>query len=394
MPHIQHDGESPWIVTVRDADLNEVESCHGYERLRMELVDNGVGDFSLVLSDNHVSYDALTTEGAGIVVRPVGHSEVVCSGYISDVYVTESRDTDVGGLAVTGFTDDILLAGETGFPNTAVDIPTGSTTTLGVEVDSETGAAETVMKSFVGNNIGPAAGIVRRRYSFLNIPASAGLGASSTWTSRFDNLLSLCQQIATVAGLSFRIAQSAPGELTFYVWEPTFNVEARFSVKAQNLTSAVLALRAPNQTETIVGGDGEGLARIFTRRETAGLEATYGRRMSKFMSRAGLTDLAELQQEMEVELVEGLPEGGMTLYPIELPNLRYGVHYRLGDRVSAVIRGIELVEPVRRVVIEHEPGKPVDVVPTVGLPIGDGEEPEDHPLIRSMIRNVASEMRS
>jgi hypothetical protein len=204
----------------------------------------------------------------------------------------------------------------------------------------------------------------------------------------------LCQQIATVTGLSFRVAQSAPGELTFYVWQPTFNVEARFSVNAQNLTSAVLALRAPNQTETIVGGDGEGLARIFTRRQTAGLEATYGRRMSKFMSRAGLTDYAELQQEMEVELVEGLPEGGMTLYPIELPNLRYGVHYRLGDQVSAVIRGVELVQPVRRVVIEHEAGKPVDVTPTVGLPIGDGEQPEDHPLIRSMIRNVASGMRS
>jgi Siphovirus ReqiPepy6 Gp37-like protein len=392
--HIKHDGESPWVVTVRDIDLNEVEFCRGYEKLRMELVDNGVGDFSLALSSDHAAYDALTQEGAGLVIRPIGHDEVACSGFISDVYVTESRDTDVGGISVTGFTDEVLLAGELGYPNTTVDVATGTTTTFGVERDSRTGAAETVLKAFVSNNIGPAAGIVRRRYPFLNIPASTGLGASSTWTSRFDNLLTLCQEIATVAGLSFRIAQSGPGELTLYVWEPEFNVEARFSIQAQNLTSAVLALRAPNQTDTIVGGDGEGTARIFTRRETAGLEAAYGRRLSKFMSRAGITDYAELQQEMEVELVEGLPEGGMTLYPVELPNLRYGVHYRLGDRVSAIVRGIELVEPVRRVVIEHEPGKPVDVIPTVGLPIGDGEEPEDHPLIRSMIRNVASGMRS
>jgi Siphovirus ReqiPepy6 Gp37-like protein len=394
MPHLTPDGEALWAVNVRDIDLQEIETCKGYEKLRMNLLNNAVGDFSLSLPDNHVAYDALTAEGAGIVARPLGHSDVTMSGFVTDVYVTENRDSEVGGVTVVGLTDDILLAGEVGYPNTAVDVPTGSTTTFGVENDSETGPAETVLKAFVANNIGPAAGITRRRYPFLNIPATTGLGTSGTWTSRFDNLLTLCQQIAINGGLSFRVAQSAPGELTLYVWEPTFNVEARFSVNAGNLTSAVMSLRAPNQTDVIVGGDGEGTARIFTRRETAGLEATYGRRMSKFMSRQSITDYAELQQELDVELQEGLPEGGITLYPVELPSLRYGVHYRLGDEVSAIVRGIELIQPVRRVVIEYEPGRSVDVIPTVGLPIGDGEMPEDAPIVRDMIRNVNSGMRN
>ena len=395
MPTVTPDGEALWTVNVRDFDLEEVETCKGYQRLRMNLLNNAVGDFSLSLPDNHVAYDALSSEGSGIVVRPLGNPEVTMSGYITDVYVTENRDSPVGGITVVGLTDEILLAGEIGYPDTSTDITTGpSTMTLGVENDSETGPAETAMKAFVANNIGPAAGITRRRYPFLNVPATAGLGTSGTWTSRFDNLLTLCQQIAINGGLAFRIAQSAPGELTFYVWEPTFNIEARFSVNAGNLTSAVMSLRAPNQTDVIVGGDGEGTARIFTRRETAGLEATYGRRMSKFMSRQSVTDYAELQQELDVELQEGLPEGGITLYPVELPTLRYGVDYRLGDKVSAIVRGIELIQPVRRVVIEYEPGRAPDIVPTVGLPIGDGEMPEDAPIVRDMIRNVQSGMRS
>jgi hypothetical protein len=394
MAHIARDGESPWTINVRDKTMHEVETCKGYDRMRMNLFDNGVGDFSLVMSSSHPAYPHLIEPGAGIVVRPLGHSEVTMSGYVADVYVTESRDANVGGVSVVGFTDEILLAGETGFADPDTDIPTNTTTTIGVQNDSRTGPAETVLKDFVAANIGPTAGIVRRRYPFLQIEPTVGLGPTDTWTSRFDNLLTLCQQIATNADLSFRIVQSAPGQLTLYVWEPQFIPEARFSVQAGNLTSAVLSLRAPNQTEVIVGGDGEGTARLFSRRVTFGLDTDYGRRVSKFMSRQSITDYDELQREMDVELKEGLVTAGITLYPVNLPTLQFGVHYRLGDRVSAVVRGIELVEPVRRVVIEHEAGKAADTVPTVGLPIGDGELPEDAPIVRDMIRNVNSLSRS
>lgn len=388
------DGESPWSITVRDVDMNEVQFANGYERLRLDLVDSGIGEWSLRLATDHPAAIHMLEPGAGIVVRPRGLDTVVTSGPVADLFITEDRDTQVSQITANGFTDDILLS-ELIYIDPTDDVPTGSTTTYSFQRASITATnAETALKQFVADNIGPTAGISRRRYPFLNIPASQGLGPVGTWRSRFGSLLEMCQRIVTYAGLSFRIVQSAQGQLTLEVWEPEIREDVRFSTQAQNLTSAVLSYRAPNLTEVIVGGEGEGVNRIFTRRTVPGLADTWGRRVSKFMSRASIDNYNELQQEAETELVEGAVTAGMTLYPIEQTGTLYGVDYQLGDSVAAVVHDVELVEPVRRVVIEHEAGSAPDIQPNVGLPNTGQERPEDAPLIRSIINNLSSLMRS
>jgi hypothetical protein len=614
MPHLESgfevDGQSPWNVTARDINLFEVEQANGYERLRMDLRDSNVGEWTLRIKRNHPAAPYLLQPGSGIVVRPIGHSGVVMSGFIEYMYITESANNEEDNLTFVGFTDEILLS-ELAFPDPSADVSTTGASTFAQTDDVRSGPAETALKGYVSANIGPAAGIVRRRYPFLNIPATAGLGALGIWKARFHNLLELCRQIAVYGNLSFRVAQSAPGEVTLYVWEPAQRLDVRFGVKANNLTSAVLTYRAPNMTEGVVGGGGEGAARIFARRTEGGesvlvltdatddyvstpdhasldivgdldiraevsvdnwddlgstsggatlfskwLESTnnrsylfrvsetgflrfnwssdgtnnlsatstnavgltpgrhalrvtidvnngasgrtitfykstsldgswtqieqivqagvtsidvgsalgtigwfsgvgdagyaammvhrvevrsgiggtvvadpdlrslardttsfvdsagrtwtlqgdaeisappaiedWGRRVVRFLDQRNEDTVAGLWQAADTDLYEAAVTGGMTLYPIEYPGTLFGVDYDLGDIVAAVVDDIEIVQPVRRVVIEHEAGRPPDVVPSVGLMGEDGESPEDAPLIKSIIRNITTLMR-
>jgi hypothetical protein len=628
MAHFTRSGTSPWNVSVRDINLNEVETANGYFNLRMDLRESDVGQWTIRLPMNHPAVAHLLQPGSGIVVRPVGHDDVVMSGWTAEMFITETRadstsvatggEAGTGGATFVGFTDEVILT-ELAYPDPDVDVTESGLTTFGVAHDTRTGPAETVLKAYVEENIGPSAGILRRRYPFLNIPATTGLGASNTWAARFDSLLQLCHEIATYGGLSFRVVQSAPGQVSLEVYESQTLSEIRFSVNAGNLTSALLTYRAPDSTEGVAGLSGEGTARSFTRRQsngisvlaldgasgnyastpdhsslditgdldirvifrldqyppasaqaflgkweqlsgqqqsyvvtvqptglvtffwttdgtdatqlssamatsittmvrsdgTVGMRVTFdvnngagqkvvrffeldeggdingpwssrqtnttagttsifsssaplvagaqdvsgggvnnvsgiilagqvrngidgtivadvdfakqaagdtsfiddtgkiwtvqgdafltgpppvienwGRRVVKFLDRRSDDTLGEAQRAIDTVLIDDAITAGMQLYPIEQEGTLYGVDYRLGDKVAAVVQGVELVEPVRRVVITHEPNKPVDVVPTVGLPIGDGESPEDAPLIRSMLRNLTSVTRS
>jgi hypothetical protein len=611
MPHLESgfevDGQSPWNVTARDINLFEVEQANGYERLRMDLRDSNVGEWTLRIKRNHPAAPYLLQSGSGIVVRPIGHPGVVMSGFIEYMYITESANNEEDNLTFVGFTDEILLS-ELAFPDPSADVSTTGASTFAQTNDVRSGPAETALKGYVSANIGPAASIVRRRYPFLNIPATTGLGAPGVWKARFHNLLELCRQIAVYGGLSFRVAQSAPGEVTLYVWEPAQRLDVRFGVKAHNLTTAVLTYRAPNMTEGVIGGQGEGAARVFTRRtgggesllilpgasgdyastpdhssldiisdidiridvtlddwtdgtlrtliskynagtnnrswwfrlgttdglqlawSTDGSAATqanatvnptipasgrlalrvtmdvnngaagrtirfytassidgswtqlgtdvvqagttsifsgsaaveigsidvgttsrltgivhaaevrsgiggtiatnpdfrnlardttsfvdsagrtwtingdaeisappavedWGRRLVRYLDQRNEDTVAGLWQAADTDLYEAAITGGMTLYPIEYPGTLFGVDYDLGDIVAAVVDDIEIVQPVRRVIIEHEAGRPPDVVPSVGLMGEDGESPEDAPLIRSIIRNITTLMR-
>lgn len=610
MAHFTRSGSSPWNVTVRDINLNEVEAANGYLSLRMDLRDSDVGQWTLRLPSTHPAVKYFVQPGSGIVVRPIGHTDAIMSGWTSEMFITESRDSEVGGATFVGFTDEVLLT-ELAYPDPSLDVSEAGLSTFATTHDVRSGPAETVLKEYVAENIGPAAGILRRRYQFLNIPASTDLGSIGTWTARFDSLLELCREIVTYGGLSFRIIQSAPGQLALVVYEPEERSEVRFSVKTGNLTTAVLTYRSPDSTEGIAGLSGEGAARTFTRRQangiaglvvdgvvgnfartpdhaslditgdidlrvvattgqwqdavagnkyliakwdaagnqrsyafrisTAGflqlaystngtaitsrsataqlpissgrlavrvtfdvndgggnnvvrfyysesidgpwtqlgsnvtnagtitmhsgsavLEAgtadtggfvgfigtiqaaqvlngidgtivadadferqkagvvlfndstgkpwtvdgdayltgpppvieDWGRRVAKFHDRRSDETLGQAQRAIDTVLIEDAITAGMQLYPIEQEGSLYGIDYRLGDKVPAVVQGVELIEPVRRVVITHEANRPVDIVPNVGLPLGDGEFPQDAPLIKSMLRNLTSVTRS
>lgn len=373
-------GAPEWSVVIRDKDCIEQESADAYKRLRLEILDNDMGTFTLELPASHPAVDWVVQPGAGIVVRRHGTDRVEFSGYVLDVYFSESQQSPKGDVTVVGVCDNVLLAKELAFVNTSEDVSTSALTTFAAAYGSYTAVSETAIKNIIGNNIGPAAGIVRRRYPFLNIPATTGLGTIGTWVVRFEPILDKVQAMARFSDLSFRLVQGAPGKIDVEVWEPEIREEARFSVEARNIKSIVGTFRAPDTTEVIVGGGGEGRARVWTRRADTTLSTNFGRRATIFHSRMDTVTLSEMRQTADEDLVEGTPTSGVTFEVADTPHLKYGVHYSVGDRVSAVVRGVEISDTIKRVEIIHEPGKAPQITPSIGLP----NEPETNDLVYAM----------
>jgi len=372
-------GFPEWSVVIRDVDCIERESADGYKRIRLEILDNDMGTFTLEMPASHPAVDWAVQPGAGIVVRRHGTDRVEFSGYALDVYYSESQQSPKGDVTIVGVCDNVLLSKELAFVSTSVDVSTSGLTTYASEYATYTGPGETAIKNIIGNNIGPAAGIVRRRYAKLNIPATTGLGTSGTWKARFEPILDRVQDMAKYSGLSFRLVQGVPGKIDVEVWQPTVVEEARFSVEAKNIKSIVGTFRAPDTTEVVVGGGGEGRARVWTRR-SSGLSTSYGRRATIFHSRMDTVDLAEMRQTADEDLAEGTATSGITFEVADTPSLKYGVHYSVGDIVTAVVRGVEVSDTIKRVEIIHEPGRAPQITPSIGLP----NEPESDGLVKTM----------
>lgn len=386
-------GQSPYTISIRDKNLIEQESGDGYMRLRLERLNNDLCAFSYEVDSRHSCVDQLLQPGAGIVVRPQGSAEVELSGPVMDIYFSESDYAPKGDITAVGVCDNILMAKELAFINTGTDVSTSGLTTYTTEFGTYTGAAETVMKNIVGNNIGPAAGIVRRRYPFLNIPASTGLGLSSTWKTRFEPILDKLQEIGTGSGLSFRTVQAGPGQLDFQVWTPSVVPEARFSLEAHNIRSYIMTLRAPDTMEVIVGGGGEGRARVWTRRVASGsLQTLYGRRATTFHSRMDTVTLSEMRQTADEDLAEGIATAGVEIDVIDTPSLQYGVHYKVGDIATAVVRGTEISDTIQRVVVEHVPGSAPKVTPSIGIPL-QTETDQYINQVKRILRNLGVDSR-
>lgn len=373
-------GTPEWSVVIRDKNCIEQESADAYKRIRMEILDNDMGTFTLELPASHPAVDWVVQPGAGIVVRRQGTDRVEFSGYVLDVYFAESQQSPKGDVTVVGVCDNVLIAKELAFVSTSSDVSSTGLSTFSAVNATYTGPAETSIKNIIGNNIGPAAGITRRRYSFLNIPASTGLGTSGTWKARFEPILDRVQAMASFGGVSFRLVQGVPGKIDVEVWQPTLVEEARFSVEARNIKSIVGTFRAPDTSEVIVGGGGEGRARVWTRRSNTSLQTTYGRRATIFHSRMDTVDLAEMRQTADEDLAEGTATAGVTFEVADTPHLKYGIHYSVGDRVTAVVRGVEISDTIKRVEIIHEPGKAPQITPSIGLP----NEPESDGLVTTM----------
>lgn len=384
-------GESPWQIAVRDKSLVEKESCAGYSWFRASLLHNNVGEFTISIPSTHPAAPHFLS-GAGIIVRPQGVDEPIFSGRMMIVTTAKGGDQKRNVVTAQGLTDEILMARDLAFVDPDTDVSSSGLTMFPTTHDVRTGVSETVMKQYLAENIGPTAGIARRQHSYLSIPVTTGLGTSRTWKARFDNLLGLLQKIAAHGNLSFRLVQTANGTLEFQVWERVVRAGAIFSIEGHNLDAATLIDRMPDVDGIIVGGGGEGKARVFTRRETSGSAALYGMPSWRFHDQTSTVDLNELRDSADEDLLEGKGTAGITLYPIEVPHLRYGTHYQLGDVVQASLGGTVIEDVVSRVVIEHSEGEDPSVQPTVG-PTNPGESSSMVTWIRRLMRNLNSIVR-
>jgi hypothetical protein len=97
----------------------------------------------------------------------------------------------------------------------------------------------------------------------------------------------------------------------------------------------------PKLTRTIVGGSGDGAARVFLERTTAdsaAAETLWGRRIEVFTDARNTAVPAELQQAGDEALIpDGKTIVSVSLTPSDDQTMLFGVDWNLGDKVSVVI---------------------------------------------------------
>lgn len=322
-----------WGVYVRDRSRRLVGSLDSWTALQLVLRYRDVGSWQITAPVTTAARQ-LATAGNGVIITRNGVT--LLSGPVTS-YTEQWGESDPGDgtLVVTGRDDLIDLARNLAEPDPLV---AGTPTQAN---DKITGAAETVIRSYVNRNIGTAARAGRTRHVMGQTP-DLSRGSTVTGNARYDNLLDLAVALATAGGVGFRATQDAGGIAPLFdVFVPTDrSASVLFSKTGGSLSAYAYTLSAPAVTRALVAGQGEGIARTLVEVTSSTLEDDWDCVARVFIDRRD-TDNAEgeLAQEGAGAIVDGGATAGLSITPVDLPSQTFGVHYGLGDLVSVDIDG-------------------------------------------------------
>lgn len=364
-----------WRVTVRRPDGTRGPQIGDWLRLslddRLMRAGDTPGTLQVDVPIGHRDADELVAPGAGLILEtlpPTGRVE--WSGPVKQV---QRSGWSTGRLSVIAEDDNAVLAGEEAYPVASTDVAAGTSTLFASSADVRTAAAETAWLAIVAANIGPAAGVARRRYSWLSIPASGGRGATVTTSARMVDLLSLGQQMLIPSGLAFRAVHSDPAGVAIQVWVPTQPANARYG-KGQ-VRDLEWTIQAPIADEVIIGGAGDGTSRLFTRVS----QTPWGRhRRVAFVDSTGSGTAAAAVADTAAQVAEMAATESVRFRLVPgSAGAQYGTGLHVGDvaEVSLPGRPTPLVDVVRRVEMSIESATaPPQVSVTVGWPDPDPEQ--------------------
>jgi hypothetical protein len=335
-------------VEVRDGNLNRLGLLMPTDLVGAKFIAryNNVGTWEVKLNPASLMVEALRTPGAGIIVT--GPSGVLFSGPMRSARLEQSIDNSEGTWFIEGTDDTVILTERLAYPDPTQDDVNAQTQAY----DVRTGAAETVIKSYVQDNISAVAG-TDRAIPNLEIEYDLGRGTDVTAQARFDVLQELLYPLAQTGGLGYEIAQDGSA-LEFQVYVPTDrSASVRMDIDNNQLTRTEYAYVGPKGTRAIVGGAGEAEDRIFyegTSTESLAAESTWGRRIETFLDDRGTKVQADLDQAAQEFLVDnGKTIVTLAVTPSDETNMRYGIDWNLGDKVTVVIGDQEAVSVVTEV---------------------------------------------
>jgi len=271
------------------------------------------------------------------------------------------------GEVTVNFTNDLaVIAGRLTYPN-----PAQAASAQTVENYVRTSVnAETLLRDLVNLNAGPGA-LPERRVPRLVLGAVAGVGTTTSLTTRFEPLGDVLRSVALSGGdLAFGTVQVGD-QIEFRVWERRdLTSTARFSFDLNNLRHVHYKLSAPTVTAAIVGGSGEGTARTIVEVTDTDAESTWWR-VEKWVDQGGVADDAngELTRAGQEELASGAAPVEMSTLTVDTEDLQAGRDFAVGDLVTiALPTGVEVAEYVRSDTLTATPDGGESVVSVIGTP--------------------------
>jgi hypothetical protein len=378
----------PYVWTVRDPDGIELDGhIDGYTSCQGVPLDGDVGTWQLVLPNTHKDVAALLEEGAGIVVRPQGSSNVAWSGQVDQELVRYSATENT--TTFTGPTDEAELAGELAWPDPAhwLNDVAGNNVLSGT-VDARTGLAETVLLAYITANLSFHDGHVDRRRPYLNIPASGNHGPTVHIQANFDLLLDLAKTICRSTGITWRIIQGAPGELNLVVRERAdVSADVIFSKAEGSLMDSSFTRQRPSVTQAITVTD-DGTSRSYALVTDDAAETLWRRRWVAFGD-APSSIIGDQAQAAGDLIAAGIEKAGASMEAVVLPKApQWGIDYQLGDLVSVVDQsGFAITDRLVQMTYTHEAGSGPTLQPSVGYAQTD-QESALVPIIRDFSARI------
>lgn len=325
----------PYQIRVRDASMVKKGDVGRATSLKLVPKFIDVGGFEMTLPSRDPKA-GLLTKGAWLEFMSES-GDGIMAGQIRGIKEVEDENNIGGTLTVYGPSAEQVIA-----DRLAYQVPTSAATSqAAAEYDRRSGVAETIIKQYVDLNAGPGA-LVARRTAGLTIEADNLRGSSVKGSARMMNLLELIQPLAISGGIGFRVVFSTvTGQLEFQVFTPTDKSgTAKFGMQLGNLISYERTQEAPRSSVAIVGGQGDGTARVFREIIDSVAITLWGNRSEAFIDRRDSTDTVELDQAGTEEVVTNGPINGLSIKTMDTPRLQFYRDYNLGDKVSIPDKGV------------------------------------------------------
>lgn len=241
----------------------------------------------------------------------------------------------------------------------------------------KTGVAETVMKQYVNENIGPGATTPPRQLSsgvMAGFAVEANAGAGSAWTGQRASrgLLETLQDIANASGVDFDVVRTGAAAFEFRVYASQLGYDRTttglvyatglnaagyapivFSIELGNIAKAMYSVKRSGMANAVyVYGQGTGALRdVVVAEDAADLAASpYARRE---MARNGSSqdNTLDLQQLANEYLNQFMPRASFEFTPLFTDATLYGVDFNLGDKITAEYNGVSFNKRITAVTI-------------------------------------------
>lgn len=311
-----------------------------------------------------VSMPAESEAGRYLTSTPFARLEAVLDASVwrSGPVTKFERKVDLDGdtLSVAGVDDSVWLGRRLAHPEPDSDAPPYNDDAY----DIHTGSVTEVLSELVDVNAGPAA-VEARQVPGLTVavPVPGPDGPDITVQTRWQNLLTVLQDTARPAGVMFHVVDM---EFSAFLSEDRGAV---FSAGLETLAGWTLTTEAPTANYVVVGGGGQGTARLFLEKGSDASETAWGR-FESFIDQRQTVDPVQLDKAATEALAAGTKPVSVTFVPIDSPGQRFGHDWQLGDTVTVVAGDLIVVDQVREVHVKLDENG-ASVVPSVGQATGD-----------------------
>jgi hypothetical protein len=304
----------------------------------------------LTVRTDHHRAPALLTEGCRVTIGY--HGQQILSGVVDSIGGTG----DPAGVLTVQVRDDwALLSDLLGWPVPTAAISAQNT----AEYDTKTAAAETVVKWFAG-----------RAITRLGLPVTVatdhGRGSTITVQMRMHQLADQLLPLIDQAGIGVTVKQSGSG-FVLDCYTPT-TYSRTLTPQSGVVTDWEWTRTAPKTTRVVVGGQGDGTARVFRARSDTTAEALWGVKREAFVDATDATTTALLDARGDAAIAEGTATAGLKLTLAETDTFRYGDQLRVGDLVTTqlVPGATAITDVLREAVINWSVEEGLTATPVVG----------------------------